>query len=673
MSPTASVSHTPQEVSEEGRGPHWRPDIQGLRAIAVLMVVTFHAGLPVAGGFFGVDVFFVISGYVITGLLLREKLQSGRIALRRFYWRRFKRLMPALAVLVVVTSVLSTALLSPLGPQEIAGTTGIAAMLFGANFFISQRTGNYFDPSAEFNPLLNTWSLSVEEQFYFVLPAVLLIVWMGSSRAWVRPRAALAVALVLAVSLALTLAGAWFSLGTRLDLVVDPFYSPVTRAWEFAAGALLAITGKRVIAPLVRRRLLHVVGAVGIVMIAAAWIGVGAQGPVPGPWTLLPVFGAVFVILAGNAGAAPSTRVLSRPGLVRLGDWSYSIYLWHWPLIVFAAVLFPGSPQVLVLASLVSLAPALLSYRFVEQPLRTAAIVQRGRRVLLVGTVMLIPIAVSMGSLLYANGVLRPQYESGQFRLLKGDLGPESWRDSFTSMYAPCSSMTLREYVPDWEGLEMCRQSIPGQPPSVAVIGDSHSQDLFIALADKYPSTNVVSLGFGGIAPSLRGSIDMQSALKEVAQDPQIQVVVLAAKWEAYDSTIGEGVVEALTSMSSVGKKVFVAEDVPSFSFDPEQCAMRRVPILPGSKCDESRSEALKVDPTFQASIQSASSASDNIYLIDLGAVFCDASDCSMRNGNDVLFRDRDHLTLEGSQLIGRVIPKLSPSLNESMDNASAS
>ena len=161
----------------ESMTSHRRPDIQGLRAIAVVMVVAFHAGLPVPGGFVGVDVFFVISGFVITTMLQREWVSSGRIRFRQFYLKRFKRLTPALALLVSITLIASAVVLSPLGPQEIAAKTGIGAMLLSANFVIARSTGGYFDPAAATNPLLNTWSLSVEEQFYLVFPAVIFLGW----------------------------------------------------------------------------------------------------------------------------------------------------------------------------------------------------------------------------------------------------------------------------------------------------------------------------------------------------------------------------------------------------------------------------------------------------------------------------------------------------------------
>ena len=187
-------------------GPH-RRDIQGLRAVAVLAVVAFHAGLPLPGGFVGVDVFFVISGFVITAMLQREQAGTGHIRFGRFYIRRFKRLTPALALMISVTLVASALILSPLRPQQDAAKTGIAAMLLVANFVIAFTTGGYFDTAAELNPLLNTWSLSVEEQFYFIFPALLALGWFLGQRRRLGSAPIVLVGLLAAASLCLAIWG----------------------------------------------------------------------------------------------------------------------------------------------------------------------------------------------------------------------------------------------------------------------------------------------------------------------------------------------------------------------------------------------------------------------------------------------------------------------------------
>jgi len=225
--------------------PSWRrADIQGLRAIAVLAVIAYHAGLPIPGGFTGVDIFFVISGFVITEMLLRERKSRTQISLKNFYLRRFKRLMPALAVMVTFTVLASSLLLSTQGPQQIAAQTGLGAMLFAANIVIAYTTGNYFDAPAESNPLLHTWSLSVEEQFYFIFPALLVAVWSINRLRYSKHAATITISLISLFSFGLALIGSrgyGYLLGGNAWLI--EFYSPFTRIWEFGVGALLALSG----------------------------------------------------------------------------------------------------------------------------------------------------------------------------------------------------------------------------------------------------------------------------------------------------------------------------------------------------------------------------------------------------------------------------------------------
>ena len=628
------------------------------------MVITYHVGMPFSGGFFGVDVFFVISGFVITNLLLRERESSGNLNLGRFYWRRFKRLMPALAIVVTFTIGISTALLSPLGPQQVAAGTGIAAMFLSANIYISQNTGNYFDASADLNPLLNTWSLSVEEQFYLIFPVILLVFWVGSGTRNLRHRALVAVTLVTVMSFVLTVAGNWLQLGTRLDLIFTPFYSPVTRAWEFGLGALIGILPFRKYGLFARVNVQQFAGAAGLLMIISAWLGAGGSAPSPGLVTLLPVLGTLLVIYSGSTSFAVVPRALSTPTLVAIGNYSYSLYLWHWPMIVFAAVLFPANQFALWVAVLVSIFPAMTSYYFVEQPIRAWKNHDRSMRILLIGLVMLIPVVTGIGCLKFANAFLTPRYESGEFRILKGDLGPDAWRKEFTSRYQVCESATYAELVPDWEGKEMCRQSTTSGPTATVVLGDSHSQDVFIAIADAYPYNNVMSLGFGGTPPSLRGLADMRDAIFNVAEESSIETVVLSAKWGSYGPEAWTDLQDVISLLVRSGKEIYLTEDVPSFSFEPEQCAMRRIPLLPGSRCDETFEGPNNFSFADPRAIEKLAQRIQGVHRLDLPKLFCQDSKCSMRSGDTILFRDSHHLTIEGSNYIGANLSDLSSSFH---------
>ncbi len=338
-----------------------RSDVQALRGLAVLLVVAYHAEVVVPGGFVGVEVFFVVSGFVIGRRLVAELERTGSIGLRSFAARRIRRLLPALALLLVVVTALSP-LLAPIGAKDVTSPTAIAASLSGANVFLARvSSGGYFAADTTLNPLLHTWSLSVEEQFYFVVPALLLVAWRWGRRS-TRPLRSMriAVAALGALSLALCVATSTGAIGgPSADRFA--FYSPFTRAWEFAAGMAIVLWPTR--RPLPRPAAVAEVVA-GLGLIGAAALLYSDSTAFPGVAAVVPVLGAALVI-RGGGGLAGTPRW--RTPFDRLGDVSYGWYLWHWPLIVFAAAAFPTAGRwPLVVAAALSLVPAVASYRLVE-------------------------------------------------------------------------------------------------------------------------------------------------------------------------------------------------------------------------------------------------------------------------------------------------------------------
>lgn len=385
-----------------------RRDIQGLRTIAVLMVVLFHARLPIPGGFTGVDVFFVISGFVITAMLHREWFATGSIRLRTFYLRRFMRLAPALGLLVAVVVLLSVFLQSPYGPQQTVATTGLGALLMSANLVIANAAGDYFAVTATQNPLLNTWSLSVEEQFYLVFPTLLLIGWLAARRlrhSVVAPVLLIGAVTVLSfiASIVWTEGGAWAAPLTAPfgGPEVFAFYGPFSRVWEFGVGAILALIAASGVT--LGKVSSHAAGLIGGALIVVSAFAITDVMPFPGYAALLPVAGTALVLMAGSRDGSFVNRGLAVRPMVAVGDWSYSWYLWHWPLIVFTAILLPGDPTALVIIALASLLPAWLSYRLVEQPLRGKRPSGRLRTGLTIIAISGLPIALCIGLLVGAN------------------------------------------------------------------------------------------------------------------------------------------------------------------------------------------------------------------------------------------------------------------------------
>ena len=631
-----------------------RLDIQGLRALAVLMVVAFHAGLPVPGGFVGVDVFFVISGFVITGLLHREWEATGRIRFGAFY-----RLTPALALMVAVTAIASSLVLSPFGPQQNAAETAGGAMLLVANWVIAGATSGYFDASAETNPLLNTWTLSVEEQFYLAFPAILALGWFLAPRLRRLKHAAFVlVGVVAAVSFVLADVG---STGYAPSWLLG-FYSPVTRAWEFALGALLALVAARL--TIRARGLTLSFGLLGAGMLGMSlWLITGST-PFPGAWTLLPVIGTLLLLLAGYDTSNIVTRALATRPLSKIGDYSYSIYLWHWPFIVFAAVLWPETSYAPVAAAALSLAPALASYRWVEQPIRTLERLPKIRLATLVAAVVLSPllVAVAVGSA--ATHFWTPRYESGDVSIANdGDIGQTEWHTYVRDSFYPCTPKEIRERALSWGGVRRCQQSKPGTDISLAVIGDSHAEHLFLGLAEELPEENVVYYILNDAL--LTTNPDGARIVDQVAASSSIKTVVLSEFW-FLRGVRGAGLSTTLETLSLAGKTIFVTDDVPFFSFDPFGCKYRKALFLP-TDCSMDAQRFRRDYSVFYPALLATVRHVPQVHMLNTSRYFCDETTCAMTRDGHLLYRDRSHLNINGSRFLAKQILNDYPAFAEAV------
>ncbi|TGD83725.1 acyltransferase, partial [Mycolicibacterium sp. CH28] len=370
-----SLSASQGQQSRRPDQKHFRPDIEGLRAIAVTAVVLFHAAIPgIRGGYVGVDVFFVISGFLITGLLWREVSGTGSVSLRRFYGARARRLLPASATVGVITMIASLVLLPPLRVPTVI-YDGIASALYVGNYWFIIDNINYFSDLLTPSPFLHYWSLGVEEQFYLVwAPLILGTAWLIRRFRRDRTRAIassrrpylIVLGLVAAVSFALSLV---------ITYVVPAmaFFSLPTRAWQLALGGLIALTALKW-----QRLSPHtaaIAGWTGLGMIVLACVWFTSTTPFPGTAALLPTLGAVLVIGAGCATPSQGCgQFLSTPPMRAIGRISYSWYLWHWPVLVLAPALL-GHPLGLaerITAALLAAGLAWLTLQYLENPLRFA-------------------------------------------------------------------------------------------------------------------------------------------------------------------------------------------------------------------------------------------------------------------------------------------------------------
>ncbi len=351
----------------------FRTDIEGLRAVAVLLVVLDHLKLPgFGGGFVGVDVFFVISGYLITGLLAHEFRERGSISILGFYARRARRILPAALTVIVAVVVAGDIVLNELQVAQIHHDAWWA-VFFASNInFIRQATDYFTQNLSASSPLQHYWSLAVEEQFYLVWPALFLVVARLGSRALWRARVTAAITAIGVASLVWSVVATQQSTG-------GAYFSTFTRAWELALGALLAIATART--ENLPRAAGEAASAIAVALLVAACVVIGGRTPFPGAIALLPTCAAALLILGGLAKEAPlPNRVLSLPPLRFVGRISYSVYLWHWPLVIFAVDLYPtesSTAWMRLLILLLTLVLATLSYYLVEQPGRRIGV--RGR------------------------------------------------------------------------------------------------------------------------------------------------------------------------------------------------------------------------------------------------------------------------------------------------------
>ena len=362
---------------EAGTAPgdrRFRPDVEGLRAVAVVLVVLYHANVPrITGGYVGVDVFFVISGFVITGLLLRERAATGHTSILAFYARRCRRIIPAASLVIVVTVLLSYHLLGFLTGNSVA-VDGRWAAIFLSNFHFEATGTNYLAALQPPSPLQNFWSLSVEEQFYAVFPMLLVLVVKAKTRLSFEAR--------LAVTLVLVMAGSFsLSVVQTSNNPTAAYFSPFARAWELALGALIAVgTGWLLrLPPLAAATMTWM----GLGAVLGASLVFGAQTEYPGSLVAIPVLGAGLIIAGGAAAPRFGVEVVLSTAPFRwLGRLSYSLYLWHWPILILAAEsrgrMSLPAPQSLLWVAL-ALVASVGSYSIVENPLRHARFLTRAR------------------------------------------------------------------------------------------------------------------------------------------------------------------------------------------------------------------------------------------------------------------------------------------------------
>lgn len=622
--------------------PKYRPDIDGLRAIAVLSVVIYHA-FPntLKAGFMGVDIFFVISGYLISSIIF-ENLDCGSFSFGQFYGRRIKRIFPALTLVLV--SCLVFGWFGLLGDEfKQLGKHMAAGAGFVSNFFLWQESG-YFNNAAETKPLLHLWSLAIEEQFYIFWP---LIVWVT----WKRKTLFLIVFIGLIVA----------SLAYNMHLVrLDPtatFFSPATRIWELLAGVLLAYMRVRPTAWQPSQRQLQIASTLGVLLLAIGFYRIDRGRPYPGTWALLPILGSFCLIFAGPT-AWFNRFVLSNRLLVWIGLISFPLYLWHWPILSLIRIVESGAPEPYFrnIALVLSVLLAWATYYFVEKPIRSD-----GRSSLKITVLSACVAALGVAGFVIFKGNGLPTRPAAQIN------GVNTW-DNLT-FATPCKFITNGPNHDDWCNIG----NAPNKPPTTVLIGDSVGNNfapMLQSYSEQAGNSAFVFRQFGrgfchGFADI--GYENCQELIKEtqsyIEKTPIIDTVILAANWPLYFNgfdRIGSTPVSSqqfkaafeknVAYYQGLGKRVIVFL-APPVGANPRACLTRPIRLSDKSSCNLALPEALHNDGQYRAYF-SAYLKSKNIETFDPFKYMCDATSCKVTDGTLIYYVDHEHFSIFGGQFL---------------------
>lgn len=639
--PTAQTSLSArQPVRSAARD--YREDIQGMRALAVLSVVIYHAFPGVLpGGFTGVDVFFVISGYLITGILYRE-MAAQRFSLTSFYRRRVRRIFPALFLMLAGTATLGGLVLSPQDLQDLARNI-ITATLFASNidFYL---TSGYFDRAAELQPLLHTWSLAVEEQFYILFP---LLLWL-----MLRFAPKLLVPLLVLSALA-SLAMSQWAVGKS---PMGAYFLAPFRGFELLAGSLIAICPTPRL--LSHEPLRTVLAGAGLLLIAGSMLLITKEMAFPGLLALPPVLGTSLVLIAGCGGANLGGRLISSPPFLFLGAISFSLYLWHWPLLSYLRIVSqPREPALILLLAAVALAVLLawLSYRFAEQPVARipqdcAAFLRWG-----LGGISVMTLAATT---IMAAGGLPGRFPEASLRMFAG-----------AADYSPLRSSCHRDARQLLPYDQTCVLGAPDTEPTLVVWGDSHGVELAKAAGEHLAASGLALRQVTASACPPVVNVDLATRpgcrvandklLAALSSDSSVSTVILLANAVSYferqeAGPFIEGYRRVVEALSLAGKDVILVSQLPNIGMEAPAVAGYAVsngrdPALIGRRRIEVEQELGR----WRTLLFELAQDNHGVRFFDplnalCGDVLCPVID----GGGNVLYFNATHVSLAGARKV---------------------
>lgn len=655
--------------------PKYRPDIDGLRAIAVLSVVAFHA-FPewVKGGFIGVDIFFVISGFLISTIIF-ENLEKGTFRFAEFYARRAIRIFPALIIVMISSCLIGWMFLFDHELKKLAKhVMGGAGFL--SNFILWDEAG-YFDKSSESKPLLHLWSLGIEEQYYIFFP---LTMWA----AWKKGASILTTVLALAVGS--------FILNVyeiKQHDIAAAFYSPLSRCWELLCGSFLAwlkLTTHRIptickenIEHLANRviyryaptgspfNLSNVISILGVALLIFGFWNIDKKVRFPGAWALLPTISAALIISAGP-NSWINRHLLSHKLIVWIGLISYPLYLWHWPLLSYLTILSDEPPEagskLLAVAAAITL--AWLTYRYVETPIRK---LKPPRPIVVLCLALSLTVTGLIGFAVYYG--FADKYMAKKVADTSENF---NWDGFF-------ENKICRQAYPDFKG-NFCNL-MHDAPPTIALIGDSHGMSYNYGLAkslNKFPGYNLVNFGgFSCFSAFESNSYStglplgdgvpcreyMNYALSVAENTSSIKTVILgsrsftmslsATELEDYKSSL----FDTISRLKKANKRVILLKDFPELSVDPETCIRMFFKVQLSHKCAFEIEEARHNVQQYESIMIELAKRFADIEIFDSTNEICPDGLCSVLVDGKSLYRDRDHLSRYGSVEIGNKLSNL--------------
>lgn len=645
----AESSHTPSLIA-------YRPDIDGLRAVAVVAVMLYHAGIALKGGFVGVDIFFVISGFLITGLITRRS-DAGQFSYTDFWHRRAKRILPAQLVVAFAVLLAGWIFVEPRSYAMIAETSAYQA-LFSSNIYFWQNLG-YFKPQADSNPLLHFWSLAVEEQFYFVMPVALIPLWICSRR-WAKTMLVAGVITSFALSCALT--------PSKLNA---SFYLLPTRAWEMLTGALLAVgiipSPRGVVAR-------QAIALAGLAMVVASVLVIRPDMLFPGWVAALPCAGAAAIIAANRHGPTLVGRALSWRPIVWIGLISYSLYLWHWPLLVFCDhYLFIEPPTDLLRAGflILSVPIAWLSWYWVETPFRHQRSLSGHRPVFLAaGLGILLSLVASI--ILVQTGGAPDRYDELSQHIF------DYVEKDHAKRAAPLGVGQLRS----GQATPIGKTRQGSSQPDFVIWGDSHAVGFFAPLQELSVARGLSGYGIyrhgtiplvGVEQPPAAATQDFSEAAIRFITARQPRVVIIVAKWVAWvdpecrlESTMARGAAETqpfqimraalkqtVDLLHDAGCKVCVVGQVPT-SYKQSPVYLTRE-IARGTKdlgtvgtLDSAHRETQAQARKLLQSVEDE----PGLILLDPASYLIKDGSAVVIVGEDPAYLDSSHLSTAGARLL---------------------